>query len=88
VLEADGIEPVGRTDWVDGDSRRTVMLLYLDRAATISGESAAAKFSIRAAAAGYVWVGSQPAAQGEVYTVIPAPARLLLAVTPGRSQNP
>lgn len=83
VLQADGIEPVGRTDWVDGDSRRTVMLLYLDRPATIAGESAAVKFSIRAATAGYVWVGSQAGPQGEVYTVIPTPARLLLAVTPG-----
>lgn len=83
VLQADGIEPVGRTDWVDGDSRRTVMLLYLDRPATISGASAAVQFSIRAAAAGYVWVGSQRGPQGEVYTVIPTPARLLLAVTPG-----
>jgi hypothetical protein len=83
VLQADGIEPVGRTDWVDADSRRTVMLLYLDRPATIAGESAAVRFSIRAAAAGYVWVGSQPGPQGEVYTVIPTPARLLLAVTPG-----
>jgi hypothetical protein len=82
VLQADGIEPVGRTDWVDGDSRSRVMLLYIDRPATIAGESAAVKFAIRAAAAGYVWVGSQPGPQGEVYTVIPRPARLLLAVTP------
>ena len=82
VLQADGIDPVGRTDWVDGDSRRTVMLLYLDRPATISGESPTVKFSIRSSAAGYVWVGSQPGPAGEVYTVIPTPAHLLLAVTP------
>ena len=82
VLQADGIEPVGRTDWVDGDSRRTVMLLYLDRPATISGESPAVTFSIRSAAAGYVWVESRPGPAGAVYTVIPTPAHLLLAVTP------
>jgi hypothetical protein len=88
VLQADGIEPVGRTEWVDGDTRRTVMLLYFDRPARISG----GKFAIRTAAAGYVWVGLD----GDVYTVVPTPARLLLAVTasdvvpsPGAtSQNP
>jgi len=82
VLQADGIEPVGRTQWVDGDSRRPVMLLYLDRPATISGASAAVRYSIQAAAAGYVWVGLQSGQQGDVYTVIPTPAHLLLAVTP------
>ena len=88
VLQADGIDPVGRTEWVDGDTRRTVMLLYFDRPARISG----GKFAIRTAAAGYVWVGLD----GDVYTVVPTPARLLLAVTaadlvpsPGAmSQNP
>jgi hypothetical protein len=73
VLQVDGIEPVGRTEWVDGDSGRAVMLLYFDRPAVISG----GKFAIHAPAAGYVWVGLQR----EVYTVIPTPGRLLLAVT-------
>ena len=83
VLQADGIEPFGRTDWLDADSRRTLMLLYLDRPATISGESPTVRFAIRSAAAGYVWVGSQPGPAGAVYTAIHAPAHLLLAVTPG-----
>jgi hypothetical protein len=78
VLQADGIDPVGRTQWVDGDSRQPVMLLYLDRRATISG----GKYSIRALAAGYVWVGLKTGADGDVYTVIPTPAHLLLAVIP------
>ena len=73
VLQADGIDPVGRTQWVDGDTRRTVMLLYFDRPARISG----GKFAIRAPAAGYVWVGLD----ADVYTAVPTPARLLLAVT-------
>ena len=73
VLQADGIDPVGRTEWVDGDTRRAVMLLYFDRPARISG----GKFAIRAPAAGYVWVGLE----GDVYTAVPTPARLLLAVT-------
>jgi hypothetical protein len=83
VLEADGIEPVGRTEWIDGDSRRPVMLLYLDRAALVSGGSATVRYSIQAAAAGYVWVGLRSGQHGDVYTVIPTPAHLLLAVTPG-----
>ena len=82
VLQADGIEPVGRTDWVDGESRRSLMLLYLDRPAAITGSSATVRFSIESATAGYVWVELQSGAHGDVYTVIPTPARLLLAVTP------
>jgi hypothetical protein len=86
VLQADGIEPVGRTDWVDGDTHRTLLLLYLDRPATISGVGRAGdkplRYSIQTVAAGYVWVGQQVAADENVYTVIPTPARLLLAVTP------
>jgi hypothetical protein len=73
VLQADGIDPVGRTEWVDGDTGRTVMLLYFDRPARIAG----GKFAIRAPAAGYIWVGRD----GDVYTAVPTPARLLLAVT-------
>ena len=73
VLQADGIDPVGRTQWIDGDSRKPVMLLYLDRPATISGGG---KYSIHTSAAGYVWVGQV----GDTYTVIPTPSRLLLAV--------
>jgi len=72
VLQADGIERVGRTEWVDGDAHRPVMLLYFDRPAVISG----GKFAIRAPAAGYVWV----ALAGDTYTAIPPPGRLLLAV--------
>ena len=86
VLEADGIEPVGRTNWVDGDSKRRLLLLYFDRPATLSGRSSGGgkplRYSIHAAEAGYVWVGLQPGATEDVYTVIPAPAQLLLAVTP------
>ena len=49
VLQADGIEPVGLTNWVDGDSRRTLLLLYFDRPATISGRvsAAASRYGIR-----------------------------------------
>jgi len=73
VLQADGIEPLGRTQWMDGDTHKPVMLLYFDRPATLVGGG---KYSIHAGAAGYVWVGQV----GDTYTVIPTPARLLLAV--------
>ena len=86
VLQADGIEPLGRTDWVDADSRQALLLLYLDRAATISGRATSAgkplRYAIHTAAAGYVWVGQQSSADENVYTVTAAPTRLLLAVTP------
>jgi hypothetical protein len=86
VLQADGIEPLGHTDWVDADSKRPLLLLYLDRAATISGRGSSGgkplRYSIHTAAAGYVWVGLQSSTDENVYTVTPAPARLLLAVTP------
>jgi hypothetical protein len=73
VLQADGIEPVGRTQWLDGDTRKPVMLLYFDRPAAIVGGR---KYSIHTGTAGYVWV----AQVGDIYTVIPTPPRLLLSV--------
>jgi hypothetical protein len=86
VLQADGIEPVGLTNWVDGHSRRTLLLLYFDRPATISGRVTGGgkllRYSIHAAAAGYVWVGQEPGADENVYSVTSTPAQLLLAVTP------
>jgi hypothetical protein len=92
VLQADGIEPVGLTNWVDGDSRRTLLLLYFDRPATISGRVSGGgkpiRYSIHAAAAGYVWVEQVPGADENVYSVAPTPARLLLAVTPIASDRP
>jgi hypothetical protein len=92
VLQADGIEPVGLTNWVDGDSRRTLLLLYFDRPATISGRVSGGgkpiRYSIHAAVAGYVWVGQEPRADENVYSVAPTPARLLLAVTPIASDRP
>ena len=86
ILEADGIEQVGRVDWFDPDSGRALLLLYLDRPATISGRGVAPgrplRYAIRVAAPGYVWVGQQSNADENVYAVTPKPARLLLAVTP------
>jgi hypothetical protein len=86
ILQADGIEPVGRTDWFDPDSGRALLLLYLDRPAAISGRTVVRgrplRYAIRVAAPGYVWVGRQANADETVYAATPKPARLLLAVTP------
>ena len=83
MLQADGIEQVGRLDWFDPDSRRELLLLYLDRPARISGRTTARgrslRYAIQAPAAGYVWVGRQSNADEDVYTVTPRPARVLLA---------
>jgi hypothetical protein len=86
MLQADGIEPLGRMDWFDPDSRRPVLLLYIDRPATISGRKTAQdrslRYEIHARAAGYVWVGRQSNTGEELYTAVPKPERLLLAVRP------
>jgi hypothetical protein len=86
ILQADGIEPLGRADWFDPDSGRALLLLYLDRPATISGRTVVRgrplRYAIQVAAPGYVWVGRQSNADENVYAVTPKPARLLLAVTP------
>jgi len=86
VLQADGIEQVGRTDWFDPDSGRALLLLYLDRPATISGRTVIhgrpLRYAIKVVAPGYVWVARQSNADESVYAVTPKPARLLLAVTP------
>jgi hypothetical protein len=86
ILQADGIEPVGRVEWFDPDSGRALLLLYLDRPATISGRTVARgrplRYAIQVAAAGYVWVGQQSNADENVYVATPKPARVLLAVVP------
>ena len=86
VLQADGIEPVGRAQWVDDDTRQPLLLLYFDRPAKLIGETAAngrrLRYDIEAPAAGYVWVGRSVEPDEESYEVTPQPPHLLLAVTP------
>ncbi len=84
ILEADGIEPLGRVEWFDADAQCTLLLLYVDRPASITGRTSAGgrslRYSITVSAPGYVWVGKEAGVGEEVYTVRPRPARLLLAV--------
>ena len=86
VLQADGIEPVGRASWMDGDSRRPLLLLFLDRPANITGQTTVAgrplRYAIEATSPGYVWVVLQTRTDGDVYVATARPARLLLAVAP------
>jgi len=96
MLQADGIEQVGRLDWFDPDSRRELLLLYLDRPATISGQARSRgrflRYAIQSNAADYVWVARQVTPAEDVYVAIPRPARLLLAARldalPTAGQNP
>jgi hypothetical protein len=92
MLQADGIEQSGRLDWFDPDERQVLLLLYVDRPATISGRAVASKrplrYAIRASAAGYLWVEKRPGADEDVYTATPKPARLLLVARPPVDSRP
>ena len=86
MLQADGIEEVGQLEWFDPQSRRELLLLYLDRPANITGRTMARgrplRYAIRARVADYVWVARQSNQSEDVYTAVPSPARVLLAVKP------
>jgi hypothetical protein len=82
VMPADGIAPLGRTEWLDTDTGTRLLLIYVDRPARIRGEivyeGRSLNFDIDAKQAGYLWV-TQPEKSGE-YKVVPRPAHLVLAV--------
>lgn len=86
ALEPDGIEQVGRVEWVDSATRQPLMLLYVDRAARLSGEIDSGgkplRYDLRMAAPGYYWVARQTSQDGDVYRVVPWPSQVLLAITP------
>ena len=84
VLPADGIAPVGRSEWLDAETGAKLMLIYLDRPARVRGdivyEGRTLRFDIEAKEAGYVWV-RQPEGSG-TYTATPRPTKVVLAVMP------
>jgi hypothetical protein len=89
ALQRDGIEPVGRVEWLDAQSRRPLMLVYVDRPARIAGSvvrgGEALRYDIRVSNAGYVWVGAVQMGQHDtLYTAVPAPQQLILTITSGR----
>ena len=84
VLPADGIAPVGVSEWLDADTRAKLMLVYLDRPARLRGEivheGRNLRFDIEAPEAGYLWI-QQPEGSG-VYRKATWPGRVILAVMP------
>lgn len=86
ALQADGIEQIGRTDWVDPAARQRLILLYVDRAARISGESDSGgkplRFDLRMSGPGYFWIARQTGQDADIYRVIARPAQVVIAITP------
>jgi hypothetical protein len=84
VLPADGIVPVGVSEWLDADTGVKLMLVYLDRPARLRGEivhqGRNLRFDIEAKEAGYLWI-QQPEGSG-VYRKAAWPGRVVLAVMP------
>lgn len=86
ALQRDGIEPVGTVEWLDAQSRRPIMLVYIDRPARIEGsltrDGATLRYDIRAARAGYIWIGAIDSGDHDtLYTAVPRPQRLILMIT-------
>lgn len=85
VMQADGIEPLGQADWIDADTKRRLMLVYVDRKARIAGshqgEDRLLVYDIWTDAPGYIWVSE---IEGKTTTEWSRarPSRVLLAVTP------
>ena len=86
ALQRDGIEPVGTMDWLDAQSHKSLMLVYVDRPARIEGSAVRGgetfRYDIRIANPGYVWIGGiQVGAHDTTYTVVPPPQHLMLQIT-------
>lgn len=86
ALQANGIDPIGTTEWVDLDSRESLLLVYADRAALIVGHTLArgtpVSYDIRFSGAGYVWIAGRESARGIRYIAVPRPSHLALAIVP------
>lgn len=86
ALQRNGIEPVGTVEWRDAQSRRPLMLVYIDRPAVVAGSltrgGETIRYDIRVATPGYVWIGGIPSGEHEtLYTVVPRPQHLVLTIT-------
>jgi len=80
VMQADGIEQIGAAEWINADTRERLMLVYIDRAARITGSSGAVSFDVATGAPDYVWIATS--ADGNSFRKAAHPERVLLAVTP------
>jgi hypothetical protein len=86
ALQPDGIEQVAVTDWIDAATNERMMLVYVDRAARITGalvrDGYTIHYNVRAAAAGYIWIARRKTEDGEqMYTEVEKPERVILALT-------
>ena len=89
ALQRNGIDSVGRVEWLGGRGRRPLMLVYVDRPARIAGTfsrgGATLRYDIRVPKPGYVWIGElQTGEHDTVYTVVPPPRDLVLTITTGQ----
>lgn len=86
ALQSDGIEQVATTDWIDASTREPVMLVYVDRPSLITGSLTrngySIRYHVRAAQAGYIWIGKRRADDGaQLYSAVAKPEALALALT-------
>jgi hypothetical protein len=89
ALQRDGIEAVGTMDWLDARSRKSLMLVYVDRPARIAGavtrDGKTIRYDIRVVRPGYVWIGAiQTGEHDTLYSVVPRPLHLVLTITARR----
>jgi hypothetical protein len=87
ALQADGIEQVASTDWIDGATHERLMLVYVDRPCRITGalvlKDYTVRYNVRAPAAGYIWIARHQTEDGEqMYTEVEKPEVVYLALTP------
>jgi hypothetical protein len=84
VLPAEGIAPVGMSEWLDADTGAKLMLIYLDRPARVRGdivyEGRSLRFDVDAPEAGYLWISNPDG--GGIFRTVPRPARVVLGVMP------
>jgi hypothetical protein len=89
ALQRNGIDPVGTVEWLDAQSRRPLMLVYIDRPARVEGSltrgGVTIRYDIRVAKSGYVWIAAIAAgAHDTLYAAVPTPKRLILTITTER----
>jgi hypothetical protein len=87
ALQADGIEQVATTDWIDASTHERLMLVYVDRPARITGalmrDDYTIRYNIRAPVPGYIWIARRKTDDGEqMYTEVEQPQSVVLALTP------
>lgn len=89
ALQRRGIDSVGTVEWLDAQSHRPLMLVYVDRPARIVGSvtrgGETLRYDIRVARAGYVWIGAVQAGEHDaLYAAVRPPRQLILTITMGR----